>query len=187
MKEKAVFLDRDGTINVDKGYIYKIEDFEWLPDTLDALRKLYLNGYVLIIITNQSGIGRGFYAESDFLKLTSWMLRFLIDRGIYITQVFYCPHHPQAELLKYRMKCKCRKPEVGLFLHAADKYDIDLSRSYAIGDRLRDCAICEAGECRGFVVGRNENAKVIDEIRDGIYERIRYADNLLECTKIICQ
>lgn len=152
---KAVFLDRDGTINVDKGYLYRISDFEFLPGAVDALRMLQEAGYLLIIITNQSGIGRGYYTEEDFAVLNEYMKSELLKSGVKISGVYYCPHLPNAEVERYRKVCTCRKPSLGLFERAVHDFDIDLSQSYAIGDKERDIAICSASACRGFLIGRD--------------------------------
>ena len=138
---KAIFLDRDGTINVEKDYLYRIEDFEFLPRVIDALKLLQSAGYLLIIITNQSGIARGYYKESDYEKLNAWMLKELKQKGINISAVYHCPHHPNAKIDKYRVNCSCRKPNKGLFEKAINDFNIDLSLSYSIGDKIRDCAI----------------------------------------------
>ena len=152
---KAVFLDRDGTINVDKGYLYRISDFEFLPGAVDALRMLQNAGYLLIVITNQSGIARGYYTEEDFAVLTDYMKSELAKSGVNISGVYYCPHLPDAEVGRYRKVCTCRKPSLGLFGQAVHDFDIDLSQSYAVGDKERDCAICSVSECKGFLIGRD--------------------------------
>ena len=103
---KAVFLDRDGTINVEKNYLHKIEDFEFLSGVIEGLSLLNNSGYKLIIITNQSGIGRGYYTENDFITLNNWMLDVLKSNGIIISKVYYCPHLPDAKIEKYRMDCE---------------------------------------------------------------------------------
>ena len=152
---KAVFLDRDGTINIDKGYLYKISDFEFLPKAVEALKILQNAGYLLIIITNQSGIGRGYYTEEDFMKLNEYMKSELKKNGVNISGVYYCPHLPDAEVERYRKICTCRKPATGLFERAVHDFDIDLSRSYAVGDKERDIAICSVSDCKGFLIGRD--------------------------------
>ena len=144
MQQKAIFLDRDGTINVEKNYLYKIEDFEFLPGVIDGLKKLQDNGFLLVVVTNQSGIARGYYTEEDLKKLNEWMISTLEQSGIHISAIYYCPHHPEALNEKYRKKCDCRKPEIGLFLKAARDLDIDISKSYAIGDKIRDLQICSS-------------------------------------------
>ncbi|EKQ56968.1 MULTISPECIES: HAD family hydrolase [unclassified Clostridium] len=152
---KAVFLDRDGTINVDKNYLYKIEDFEFIPGVIEALRIFQDKGYKLFIITNQSCIARGYCNEEDVIKLNDWMKKKLEGNGIYIEKIYYCPHLPNALISKYRKNCECRKPKLGLFNQAVKEFDVDLNQSIAIGDKQRDLAICEKSGCRGFIVPKN--------------------------------
>lgn len=182
---KAIFLDRDGTLNVEKNYVYKIEDYEFLPGVPEGLKLLHNAGFLLIIITNQSGIARGYYSEEDFLKLNKWMCQELIKNGVNIDKIYYCPHHPQAKIERYRKKCMCRKPAVGLFYKAVEEYGIELSKSFAIGDKIRDCAICFQTACRGFLIGHNENDNIINSVKDGHYPRIKYSDDFLTCVKEI--
>lgn len=174
MGNKAVFLDRDGTINADKNYLYRAEDFEFLPGAVEAMRMLQSHGYLLIIITNQSGIARGYYSEDDFLALTEWMLNALKEAGVNVAKVYYCPHLPDAKIPEYRKVCDCRKPETGLFEEAAREFDIDMAGSFAVGDKMRDCAICEKTECRGFLIGGTSSS-----------EKVKSVSSLLEAAKII--
>lgn len=183
---KAIFLDRDGTINVEKHYLYKIEDFEFLPGVIDGLKMLQDNRFQLIIITNQSGIGRGFYTESDFLLLNTWMTEELNRCGIKISKTYYCPHLPDAKIERYRKVCTCRKPAPGLYEQAIKEFKIDLSQSYAIGDKIRDCAICEKTACRGFLIGDNERFDVINAVKSGKYTHIKYNKDLFTAAKEIC-
>ncbi len=177
---KAVFLDRDGTINVEKNYLYRIEDFEFLPGAVDAMRLLQDAGYKLIIVSNQSGIARGFYTEDDFLLLNEWMLTELDRFGITIDRVYYCPHLPNASVEKYSCECDCRKPKLGLFYKAIREFDLSIRDSYAIGDRLRDCAICLTSECKGYLVGRNESKTAIQDVIDHKIHNIKYMKTLYE-------
>ena len=169
---KAVFLDRDGTINCDKKYLFKREGFEYLCGVKDALKCFSDAGFLLIIITNQSGIARGFYTEHDYSVLTDWMLSDLKNDGIEISAVYFCPHHPKASILQYKKDCDCRKPKTGLFLKAVADYKIDLSQSYAIGDKERDVAICKESDCKGFVLysGKNERVGNVTYINGGLKE-----------------
>ena len=153
---KAVFLDRDGTINIDKHYLYKWEDFDYLDGVIEGLKLLSDMGYLLIVITNQSGIGRGYFSEVDYKKLEEALKSDLLEKGIRLTDFFYCPHLPDALVEKYRKNCNCRKPELGLFFQAVEKYDIDLNKSYAIGDRVRDLTICKASGAKGFLLYDSE-------------------------------
>ncbi len=182
---KAIFLDRDGTINVEKNYLYKIEDFEFLPGVVEALKKLQGAGYLLIIITNQSGIGRGYYTEKDFKKLNDWMVSTLKEQGVIITDVYFCPHLPDAKLNKYRKDCECRKPKLGLFFQAVKDHDLDLNQCYAIGDKMRDCSICEDTECKGFLIEKNEKADAIEKVKAGFFSHVEYATDLVNAVNRI--
>ena len=131
--KKALFLDRDGVVNIEKEYLYKIEDFEFINGIVD-LCKYYINlGYIIVVVTNQSGIAREYYTQNDFEALTSWMVDEFMKSGIKISKVYYCPHHPDIS-----GKCDCRKPNPGMLLNAQKDFDIDLNSSIIIGDKERD-------------------------------------------------
>ena len=160
---KAVFLDRDGTINVEKNYMFKTEEFEYNEGALKALRRLNDAGYLLVVITNQSGIARGYYTEQDYYKVDNWMKKDLLSRGIMISASYYCPHHPEAIVSRYRCKCKCRKPGTELFHKAQEELNIDMDLSFAIGDRMRDLAICYESGVKGILLSGNES-KMLDGV-----------------------
>lgn len=172
--KKAIFLDRDGTINIDKNYIYKPEDFELIPGVVEGLKALQDMGYLLIIITNQSGIARGYYTEEDFNILNEYMIEIFTGYGVHITDVYYCPHLPVAKVEKYRINCECRKPKLGMFFDAENKWNIDLNKSWAIGDKERDLAICNETGCHGILIGRVGNSSVFPTV-----------DNINEAAKLI--
>ena len=182
---RAVFLDRDGTINVDKGYLYKKEEFEFIPGVLEGLKLLQDAGFILIIITNQSGVARGYYTEEDLICLNRWMQEYLEERNIIISKIYYCPHLPEAKIEKYRVSCNCRKPNTGLFYQAVKDFNIQLDKSYVIGDRLRDCSICRHCNCNGFVIGDTEDNQIISGIKEHKYANIEYVPSLLEAARII--
>ena len=154
-KNKAVFLDRDGTLIVDKIYSCKIGEIEILPGVIEGLRNLQSKGYLLIVITNQSGIARGIFTENELLEFNFYLTKFFDEQGIHLTKVYYCPHHPKGSLHKYTVNCDCRKPRTKLFWDAVREYNIELNESYAVGDRLRDCSICFESLCKGIVIGDN--------------------------------
>ncbi len=130
---KALFLDRDGVVNVEKDYLYKIDDFEFI-DGIFELCKYYQNlGYKIFVVTNQSGIARDYYNKDDFEKLSAWLLNEFDKNGINIQKIYFCPHHPDIN-----GSCKCRKPKPGMLLEAAKEFNIDLSQSIIIGDKERD-------------------------------------------------
>ena len=182
---KAIFLDRDGTINVEKHYLYKIQDFEFLPGVIDALKQLQQAGFLLIVITNQSGIARGYYTEEDFQKLNDWMVSTLRKQGVTIADVYYCPHLPDAQVSAYRKDCNCRKPKLGMYEQAILDYNIQIGHSYAIGDKIRDCAICKSTPCKGFLIGENEKTEIIADVKAGKIARVGYAKNLAEAARMI--
>ncbi|WOH37866.1 D-glycero-beta-D-manno-heptose 1,7-bisphosphate 7-phosphatase [Thalassotalea fonticola] len=140
---RALFLDRDGIINVDHGYVYKPEEFEFVDGIFDVCRHAQDLGLQLIVITNQSGIARGKYTEEQFLTLTDWMKKEFLKERIIITDVFFCPHHPTKGLDAYKLACKCRKPEPGMIFKAAQKHKIDLKQSIFIGDKVSDIKAAE--------------------------------------------
>lgn len=143
---KALFLDRDGIINVDHGYVFKSDDFSFTPEIFDLCRRFLAHKYVLVVVTNQSGIARGLYSEEDFNRLTEWMKARFQDQGISIAGVYHCPHHPTKGSNEYRKHCGCRKPEAGMLLQAAKELNLDLTESVILGDKVSDC---QAGKQAG--------------------------------------
>lgn len=184
---KAVFLDRDGTINIEKNYLYQIEEFEFIPGAVEGLKLLQGAGFILIIVTNQSGIGRGYYTEAEFHKLNNWMLDELKGMGIDIAKVYYCPHLPDATIDKYKMECNCRKPKIGMYEKAALEFDIDFDISWVIGDKIRDCAISEKRGCKGILIGNSEKKEIIDRVMCGEVEGIIYKENLYIAARSIVE
>ena len=131
MSTKVVFLDRDGVINEEVGYLHEIKDFKFIPGVMESCNYFLSLGYQIIIVTNQSGIARGFYKEKEFHILNKWMLDQFQEKGVGILDVFFCPHGPDDG-------CFCRKPKPGLFINAKAKYDIDMNNSWMIGDKEAD-------------------------------------------------
>ena len=145
MSKKIVFLDRDGVINKEVGYLHKIEDFEFINGVFDACVYFQSLGYQLIIVTNQSGIGRGYYNENDFRIVNNWMLQQFKNQGINILDVFFCPHSPEST-------CDCRKPKPGMFNQANDKYNIDMKKSWMIGDKEADIQAANAADIENTIL-----------------------------------
>jgi len=154
MPIKTIFLDRDGVINKEKNYLSKVNDFEFISGVFDACIHFHSLGYSIIVITNQSGIGRGYYSDSDYQKINHWMLKEFNKNNIKIMDVIYCPHSPALE-------CDCRKPKSGMFLYAKDKYDIDMKKSWSIGDKETDIVASENSGISNTILVRSGHS--IDE------------------------
>ena len=135
---KAVFLDRDNVLNVDYINVHKIEDWEWMPNAKEAVKYCNDNGYLAIVITNQSGISKGLFSEDDVKKLHNFVQEELKKIGAHIDSFYYCPHHEEGTVAPYNVKCECRKPKPGMILQACKDFDIDVKQSYMIGDMPRD-------------------------------------------------
>lgn len=149
---KAIFLDRDGVINVDHGYVGKIQDFEFLPGVIDSLAYLKRSGFLLVLVTNQSGIARGFYTEQDFHTLTAHMQNVLQEHDASFDGVYFCPHHPQAQIEAYRQNCSCRKPLPGMFIQAQQELNIDMANSWMVGDHASDLKAAQAANISNLVL-----------------------------------
>ena len=181
MANAAVFLDRDGVINVDTGYVYDVDDFQFIDGVIEAMLKLKQNGYLLVVVTNQSGIARGYFTEAQFMNLTEWMDWSLADRGVDLDGIYFCPHHPTEGSEPYRQACTCRKPGPDMFLDAAQALDIDLAASYMVGDKTSDMkAAVAAGVGHKVLV---KTGKALSEegiaLADGIYPSlVEFAETL---------
>ena len=162
MAIKTIFLDRDGVINKEVNYLHKIDDFEFIGGIFDACLHFQSLSYKIIIITNQSGISRGYYTESDYQKITQWMLNQFKYKNINILDIFHCPHGPDSN-------CDCRKPKPGMFLKAKAKHNTDMEKSWMIGDNERDTIAANSAGIDNTILVRsshridesNSNAKII--------------------------
>jgi len=134
---KALFLDRDGVINVNHGYVGRIEDFNFIPGIFELCKAAQDKGYRLIIVTNQSGIARGYYTQKDFAKLSRWVEHAFWKRGIRITHTYHCPHHPKQRG-PFGFNCTCRKPKPGMLIKAQQQFRINMHESIMVGDSLSD-------------------------------------------------
>lgn len=163
MSKKAVFFDRDGTLNVDMDYLYKLEELRWMPHAREALAFLSQRGYLLFVITNQSGIARGYYTIEQMQELHHQMTLEAAAYGAKLEKFYYCPHHKEGKIKEYAIDCDCRKPKPGMLLQCFKEYDIDISQSFFVGDSKRDveCAqavgmkgyLYQGGSLRDFVIG----------------------------------
>ncbi|MEO0003721.1 MAG: hypothetical protein RLZZ22_1413 [Pseudomonadota bacterium] len=156
---QAAFLDRDGVINRDRAYVSRWEDFEFVPGAIDAMRRLKQAGYALVVVTNQSGIARGYYSEAQYQALTAAMKQALADAGAAVDAVYHCPHHPKGQLAELAIDCDCRKPAPGMILRAARELNLALADSVLVGDKPSDIeAARAAGVGRAYIV-RSDNAE----------------------------
>jgi D-glycero-D-manno-heptose 1,7-bisphosphate phosphatase len=141
---KALFLDRDGVINVEKCYVYRREAFEFQDGIFELCEAAQALGYLLVVVTNQAGIARGYYTESDFLDLTQWMIERFAERDVKIAGVYYCPYHPVHGIGEYKQDSPDRKPKPGMLLRAQRELNLDFKRSVLLGDQMTDIAAAKA-------------------------------------------
>ena len=147
----AAFLDRDGVLNHDHGYVHRPQDIVWVAGAKSAVRLLHERGYWIFVVTNQAGIARGLYGEADLRGLHAWMDGELRAAGGGIDAFYYCPHHPTAGEGEYTRECDCRKPAPGMVLRAMREYQVDATRSFLIGDRDSDLAAAQTAGVRGHM------------------------------------
>lgn len=182
---KTIFLDRDGTINEEVNYLYQPEDLTILDGVPEAIAMLNHAGFRVVVITNQAGVARGYYQEADVEKLHEHLNRELEKQGAHIDAFYYCPHHPEHGIGKYKVECSCRKPGTGLFLQAEGDFPVDKGHSYMVGDKLIDV---EAGHNYGvasILVGTGYGEMVYEETKDQKTEYDYYSCTLKEAAKLI--
>lgn len=150
LQNKALFLDRDGIINEDSGYVYSLQDLKIINGIIKLCEKAYKSDYLLIVVTNQSGIGRGYYTEEQFWIFMDVIYSHFAENGVLITKTYFAPYYENSNIPKYRTGKEYRKPNIGMFLDAQKEFDIDLSKSIMIGDKITDI---QAGLMAG--IGRN--------------------------------
>tara|TARA_B110000503_G_scaffold111208_1_gene166457 strand:- start:4914 stop:5465 length:552 start_codon:yes stop_codon:yes gene_type:complete len=179
---KAIFLDRDGVINEDYGYVYEIDKFSVIPGVFDAMRYFQENGFILIVITNQAGIARGFYSESDLDRLNVHMVKVFASENIDLSRIYHCPHHPTEGVIKsLTIKCCCRKPNIGMIQKAVGDHNINLSQSWLIGDKLSDIQAGNTCGLVGSILVGSQRVPVVNKNNFKYYK----AKNLLDSCKII--
>ncbi len=163
-KNKAVFLDRDGTINEEVGYLDSLEQLRIFPAAFDAVRMINEAGMKVVVVTNQSGVARGFFDE-DFVNTVHARINELFrEKDAFIDRFYYCPHHPTEGTGKYRTSCNCRKPAPGMLMKASEELNIDLPGSYVVGDMTKDIELANNVGARGILVrtGYGKNVKASD-------------------------
>jgi D-glycero-D-manno-heptose 1,7-bisphosphate phosphatase len=164
---KALFLDRDGIINIDHGYTYQISSFTFVPGIFSLASLFQSKGYQIFVVTNQSGSGRGYYTLYDFEKLTEWMIKQFDHKGISIKKVFYCPHTPEDN-------CSCRKPKIGMIEQALEEFEIDLAHSWIIGDKQSDINLAHNAHISNSIAIGNVNIQDATHHFNSIQECLEY-------------
>lgn len=173
MSIKTIFVDRDGVINKEVNYLHKVKDFNFIDGVFKSLKYLNNLGYEIIIVTNQSGIGRGYFSENEYNELTSWMINQFEKNNIKILNIFHCPHDPKAN-------CECRKPKPGMFFDAKKKYKIDTAKSWMIGDSERDITAANMAGIKNTVLVKSGHN--IDENHS---EATYFLDSIKDINQII--
>ncbi len=164
-KRPALFMDRDGVINVNHGYVHTAEQTEWVPGIFELCATARDAGYALVVVTNQAGIARGYYTEAEFVNYTQWMHRELAEQGVDILATVYCPHHPTAGVGELRVACECRKPAPGMFTFASQFLGLDSGASVMVGDKESDLiAASRAGVPTGFLIDASKPAPFEDAL-----------------------
>ena len=178
---KALFLDRDGVINVDHGYVHRPEEFHFRDGIFELCRAAQALGYLLVVVTNQAGIARGYYTESQFLELTAWMTSKFAEQQIRLARVYYCPYHPIDGVGRYKFDSPDRKPKPGMLIRARDDFNLDLTSSILIGDNPSDIHAAAAGGVGTKILLRSGDAETgvtrphccisesLDEIRHSFF------------------
>ncbi|MHB1697677.1 MAG: D-glycero-alpha-D-manno-heptose-1,7-bisphosphate 7-phosphatase [bacterium] len=178
-KNKCVFLDRDGVLIRDVGYLKTPEDIIILPGTIEALKDLRSDGFLLIIVTNQAGIAKGFFTPYDLTAVNDRLLEIYKGRGIIIDDLYFCPHHENGVVEPYNIKCSCRKPETGMILKGVEKFNIDTDKSFMVGDKDSDILLAKNSGLKSFYIS-NSMYEHDDNIKPDFY-----AADLKEASDII--
>ncbi len=179
----AVFLDRDGTLIEERGYLSKLEDIALFADTPAALRRLRDAGFALVVVTNQAGIARGYFDEAFVQKAHRYLGEMLAAEGIVIDGYYYCPHHPDGLVPEYSRVCRCRKPAPGMVEQAARDLDLDIDRSFVVGDKWLDVELATNAGARGILVRTGYGAG--DEQRPELSKAIAIVDTILDAANEI--
>ena len=158
----AAFLDRDGVINIDTGYVHRKEEFQWVEGAVETIKLLNEAGWLVFVVTNQSGIARGYYTEQDVRDLHVWLAEELAAHGAHIDSFQYCPHHPNGKIAAYTADCDCRKPRAGMLQRCMSAWPVDVGASLMIGDRPTDMQAAAAAGVRGILF---EGGNLLDFLR----------------------
>ena len=181
---KAVFIDKDGTLIRDVPYNVDPQKIVLEDGAVEALASLYQHDYMIIIVSNQSGIARGYFSPEQFEASKKALLLLLAEQGIYIDDFYYCPHHPEGNIEEYSVECLCRKPRPGMLLQAIDEHNIDVARSWMIGDILNDVEAGHKAGCRSILIDNgNETEWILNDTRTPDYT----AKNLVDAARYILE
>jgi D,D-heptose 1,7-bisphosphate phosphatase len=172
-KAEAVFLDRDGTINEEVGYLDSLEKLRMIPEAFEAIRLINQSGMKTVVISNQSGVARGYFDEAFVETVHERIQALLKERGTRIDRFYYCPHHPTEGMGAYRMACACRKPEAGLLLRASQEMGIELARSYMVGDMSKDIEAAAKAGAKGILVQTGHGMGHLGSMKSGMPPRAK--------------
>ncbi|HKW01787.1 MAG TPA: HAD family hydrolase [Vicinamibacterales bacterium] len=182
----AVFLDRDGTMVRDVGYLSRLEDLHWFPYTVDAVRLLNRAGFLVFVTTNQGGVGLGFYPEAFVRQTHEEMAAYITAGGGRVDGWYYCPHHPRATIESLRVDCDCRKPAPGMVRQAQQRFAIDLARSFVVGDKAGDLGLARSVGARGVLVRTGYGEVELARMGDSV-QAARLSTDLMEATSWILE
>lgn len=186
MKKPAIFLDRDGTINEQMGYINHLSRFRIFPCVPEAVKLLNREGYYVIVITNQSGVARSYFPAELVEEIHTYMINTLKKEGAEIDAVFYCPHYPKSKIKEYAIECDCRKPKTGMIKQAMERFDIDLENSYMIGDHFTDLEMAHNCNIKSIMVKTGYGLGEVDHILPKLpFSPVFVAEDLLDAVKRI--
>ena len=171
LKKPAIFLDRDGIVNIDNGYVHKARDFIWRSGAKKIIKYFNDNNYYVFVITNQSGVGRGYYSEKEVIVLHNWVNKQLKAYGAYIDQFFYAPYYEFSKKKEYRKNKFLRKPNIGMFIQAKKKWDIDIKNSYVVGDKPSDMLFARNSNLKGILINKDDNLykKVVKVLENDVF------------------
>ncbi|MEK7433815.1 MAG: D-glycero-beta-D-manno-heptose 1,7-bisphosphate 7-phosphatase [Cyanobacteriota bacterium] len=173
---KAVFFDRDGTINVEAGYIRDLKDLKLIEGASKSIAKLKEAGFIIILVTNQSGPARGYYSEEWVNTLNNTVQKMLLEEGTSLDEIYYCPHLPDGKVPEYTKDCDCRKPNIAMFLQGKEKYNLDFSKSFMVGDKATDVEAGHNAGCKSVLLKTGYGDKVLK----GEYQNIPDADYIAD-------
>lgn len=186
MKKGAIFLDRDGTINEEMGYINHPDRFIIFPFVAESIKIFNKLEFKVVVVTNQSGIARGYFSESLVNKLHDTLIAKMKDKGARIDAIYYCPHHPKEGKGKYKSDCACRKPKPGMVLKAAEEHNIDITKSFMIGDRYKDILFAKNLNIKsGFVLTGYGRGEYVYDREKWNYEPDIIGENLMDIARQI--